>query len=210
MGDEEKALFCEIIASFFLPPTLEIAEHISSGQYYFFFKNFLLVNYEINRIIIKGFLSAKNPDLIFIELKEEYERLFSENREDRILLVESYYKPWTMDSSCQLPFARKKGFLMGDPAIHLLDIFDYYGLEIDKAFKGMPDHLVVELEFLSYLYKNKDEKAIKIFIKDHLDWISLLKEEVKRCHPHPFYLGSLELLNLFLMLQRKGEVYLNE
>lgn len=210
MNHVDKVLFCDIISSFLLPPTLEIAEQISSGQYYFFFKNFLPSNYENDKIILRGFLSEKNPEDILIDLEKEYYRLFSETGKERISLVESYYKPWTNDSSCLLPFAREKGFLMGDSAVHLLDLFSYYGLEIDKAFQGMPDHLVIELEFLSYLYNKNYGESIKCFIRDHLDWIPQLIEEVKRCNPHPFYLSSLEMLNLFLMLEAKKEARLND
>lgn len=201
MRNDEKALFCELISSFFLPPTFEMAEQISGGQYYLFFKNFFSKSNE-NDKMMKGFLSEKNPDLLLIELEKEYDRLFSENGGEKILLVESYYKPWTRDPSCLLPFARERGFLMGDSAIHLLDLFRYYGLEIDKTFQGMPDHLVIELEFLSYLYKKKDEEAVKCFILDHLDWIPLLRDELKKTHPHPFYLSSLEILDQFLISEK--------
>lgn len=209
MSDEEKALFCEIISSFFLPPTVEMAEQISGGQYYLFFKNFLSKSNK-NDKMMKGFLSEKEPNLILMELEKEYDRLFSENGKEKIFLVESYYKPWTRDSSCALPFAKEKGFFMGDSAIHLLDLFVYYGLEIDTAFQGMPDHLVVELEFLSHLYKKKEKRAITCFIRDHLDWIPLLREELKRSNPHPFYFSTLETLNLFLTLETKAEGVANE
>ena len=54
------------------------------------------------------------------------------------------------------------------------------------------------LEFLSYLYQWATDIEIKTFIEDHLDWIPLLKEELKQVHAHPFYTSTLETLDLFL------------
>ena len=42
---------------------------------------------------------------------------------------------------------------MGDSAMHLLEIYRQCGLEVAEEFKGCPDHIVLELEFLSYLYR---------------------------------------------------------
>lgn len=83
------------------------------------------------------------------ELKVEYDRLFSGLREESICLVESFYKPWTRDAHCPLPFASERGLLMGDSAIHLLAIYQQCGLEVSEEFKGYPDHIVMKLEFLS-------------------------------------------------------------
>ncbi|MGQ9638505.1 MAG: TorD/DmsD family molecular chaperone [Thermodesulfobacteriota bacterium] len=202
MTDEQRVLFCEVISSCLLTPTIEIAENISGGDFYLFFKDYLNFT-DINYDTIKGFLSVGNPNTILKILEEEYYRLFSDFGDKKISLVESYYKPWTIDPYCLLSFAQEKGFLMGDSAIHMLTLFNYYGLEIDRSFQGMPDHIVIELEFLSYLYKNKDEAALKSFIRDHLDWISLVTAKVKNSNPHPFYLSSLEILNIFLDKERK-------
>jgi TorA maturation chaperone TorD len=179
-----------------------MAEQISEGQFYFFFKNYMDSNNHQEKIL-QGFLSDKSPSLILKELDEEYYRLFSEFGKERISMVESYYKQWTMDPECSISFAKEKGFLMGDSAIHLLDLFSYFGLETDDSFKGMPDHLLVELEFLSYLYKIREERFIKSFIKDHLDWIPQLKKGIIKSNPHPFYRSAIEILDLFLGLEKE-------
>ena len=118
-------------------------------------------------------------------------------------MVESFYKPWTLDPHCPLPFASGKGLLMGDSALHLLEVYHHCGLEVSEEFKGCPDHIAMELEFLSYLYQWATDTEIKTFIEDHLDWIPLLKEDVEHCHAHPFYMSVLEILELFLNHEKK-------
>jgi TorA maturation chaperone TorD len=92
---------------------------------------------------------------------------------------------------------------MGDSAVHLLELYHQCGLEVSEEFKGCPDHNVMELEFLSYLYERATDHEVKTFIEDHLDWVPLLREEFGRFHPHPFYVSTLEVLNLFLDRERE-------
>ena len=92
---------------------------------------------------------------------------------------------------------------MGDSALHLLEIYHQCGLEVSEEFKGCPDHIAMELEFLSYLYQQATDIEIKTFIEDHLDWIPLLREEFNRFHPHRFYGSTLEVLDLFLNKERE-------
>jgi TorA maturation chaperone TorD len=94
---------------------------------------------------------------------------------------------------------------MGDSAIHLLTLFQHCGLEVAEPFKGMPDHILIELEFLSYLYQEAGEEEIKRFIKDHLDWIPFLKESFEKADAHPFYISLIEILDLFIN-QEKGRL----
>jgi TorA maturation chaperone TorD len=74
---------------------------------------------------------------------------------------------------------------------------------VEGEYQGMPDHLIMELEFLSYLYRWKKDKEIKILMEDHLDWIALLREKFKEFHSHPFYRSALEVLLLFLRKEKE-------
>jgi len=116
--------------------------------------------------------------------------------------VESCHKPWTQDAECHLSFAREKGLLIGDSAIHMAHIFQQSGVEVPEPFRACPDHLVLELEFLSALYGEATDREAKQFIQDHLDWVSQLKEDLIRLRPHPFYLSAAELLDGFLRHER--------
>ncbi|MCX8117175.1 MAG: molecular chaperone TorD family protein [Desulfobacterota bacterium] len=151
-----------------------------------------------NETLFRGVLLEDPQENGFERLRSEYFRLFENEGGVKISLVESCYKPWTRDPDCLLPFAREKGFLMGDSALHLSALYQYCGLEVPDLFKGMPDHLVLELEFLSFLYRHGREREARRFIEDHLDWIPSLVEMCQSVQAHPFYLSLVELLRLFL------------
>jgi len=189
MSDKGKAFFCQILSSLFCPPDQGMVEQLNQGHLHAFFKSYVQCP----------------PQILLRDLKEEHHRLFSDTGDERISLVESFYKPWTQDPHCSLPFAKEKGFLMGDSAIHLSTLFQHCGLEVAGPFKGMPDHILIELEFLSYLYQEAGDEEIKSFIKDHLDWIPFLKESVEKAHAHPFYISLIEILDLFIN-QEKGRL----
>jgi putative dimethyl sulfoxide reductase chaperone len=202
MTKEERERFCELLARLFSPPDQEMIEQIHQGNIHSFLEHYIQ-SWGGKTGLLKGFLIEDDPEILFRDLKEEYSRLFSDVGGENISLVESFYKPWTQDPHCILTFASEKGLLMGDSAIHLSTVYQECGLETGEEFQGMPDHLIVELEFLSYLYRWGGDKEIKMFMEDHLDWIPLLKEEFRRFRPHPFYRSLLEVLDLFLGMERK-------
>lgn len=202
MTAQEKGYFCQLLASLFYTPDRELAKQIYQGDVYSFFEKYVQSS-ERDGDLIKGFLMEGDSETVFRNLKEAYERLFLGVSGEGISLVESFYKPWTQDPRCPLPFASERGLLMGDSALHLFEIYRQCGLEVSEEFKSCPDHIVMELEFLSYLYQWATDIEIKTFIEDHMDWILLPKEEFKRFHPHPFYVSTLEVLDLFLNKERE-------
>jgi TorA maturation chaperone TorD len=92
---------------------------------------------------------------------------------------------------------------MGDSALHLSAVYQQLGLRVADEFQGKPDHIVMELEFLSYLYRWTSDREVERFIADHLDWIPLLKGKLEKVHPHPFYSSLSEVLDLFLRKERE-------
>jgi TorA maturation chaperone TorD len=203
MTKEERERFCELLACLFSPPDREMVEQIHLANIHPFFHHYFQIWGE-DSDMLQGFLIEGDSEIIFRDLKEEYGRLFSsEAGSEKISLVESFYKPWTQDPHCPLTFATEKGLLMGDSALHLLALYKQCGLEVEGEYQGMPDHLIMELEFLSYLYRWKKDKEIKRFIEDHLDWITLLREKFEEFHSHPFYRSTLEVLLLFLRKEKE-------
>jgi TorA maturation chaperone TorD len=202
MPDKGKVFLCQILSSLFCPPDEAVMEQVNQGHLYGFFKD-VVHSWGEEIEILKGFLTQHAPQLFLKDLKEEYHRLFSDTGNERISLVESFYKPWTQDPHCPLPFAKERGFLMGDSAVHLSTLFQQCGMEVAEPFKGMPDHMVIELEFLSHLYQEAGDREIKSFLEDHLDWIPSLRESIENGHAHPFYISLIEVLDLFVDLEKK-------
>jgi TorA maturation chaperone TorD len=202
MKDEEKEYFCRVLATLFYAPDEELVKQIRQRTLYSFFEEYVH-SWGGTGDLLKGFLVEDNGENLLEELKAEYDRLFSGLCEESISLVESFYKPWTGDARCPLPFASERGLIMGDSAIHLLAIYQQCDLAVSEEFKSCPDHIVMELEFLSYLYERATDIEAKTFIEDHLDWVSLLEEKFWILHAHPFYLSALEVLNLFLNREKE-------
>jgi TorA maturation chaperone TorD len=202
MTAQEKEYFCQLLASLFYPPDQELVKQIHQRTLYSFFEKYI-ESWGGEKGLLQGFLMEGESEKLLRDLKDEYSRLFSGLSEDSVSLVESFYKPWTQDPHCPLPFASERGLLMGDSAVHLLEIYHQCGLEVSEEFKGCPDHIVMELEFLSYLYERATDIEVKTFIEDHLDWVPLLKEEFGRFHPHHFYVSTLEVFDLFLRREKE-------
>ncbi|HSR13585.1 MAG TPA: molecular chaperone TorD family protein, partial [Thermodesulfobacteriota bacterium] len=146
--------------------------------------------------------TGDNPDSFLAELQAEYDRLFA-GPEVQVPLNESCYKPWTQDPECRLSFAGEKGLMMGDPALHMKAIFEECGLEIPDECRAAPDHLALQLDFLSLLYAKAGDREIRRFIGDHLDWVPDLKAEMAPFHPHVFYGDGIEALDFFLNEERR-------
>jgi TorA maturation chaperone TorD len=199
MTARERENLCELMAALFSPPEVEGIER-------FYREVFLLEEYVRFRggdaAILFGLKTESDAENFSHELRREYDRLFSGKDQGSVSLVESCHKPWTQDAECHLSFARGKGLLRGDSALHMEAVFQQTGVEVPEPFRACPDHLVLELEFLSALYGEATDREVRQFIQDHLDWVPQLKKELIRLHPHPFYLSAAEFLDEFLSTER--------
>ena len=202
MTNREKGYFCALSASLLAPPDGEMVGQLKQGR----IQSLLEENigkWGGDPQLLADLSAEKNPEGDLADLQREYERLFGNLPGSKISLVESTYKPWSRDSGCVLAFAGEKGLLMGDAALHMREMFRQLSLEVPEEFRSTPDHLVLELEFLSLLYTCATQEQVRRFITDHLDWIPDLKEQVERANPHPFYRNAIELINLFLVHESK-------
>ena len=199
---EEKENFCKTLAFFFSPPEAETIEEFQKVGWLTFFQD--AITYLGGASPLPNEISfPRELQTFFADWPEEYSRLFSGLNAQAVSLVESFYKPWTLDPDNHLSFAREKGLLQGDSAIHVSAMYQHCGMEVAEEFRSCPDHLAVELEFLSLLYERATDREIKSFIADHLDWVPLLKQEVCRFQPHPVYAMVLELLDFFLTREKE-------
>jgi TorA maturation chaperone TorD len=205
MTKTEKEHFSQVMALLFSPPDEEMIEQMAKGNLSAFVAPYVL-SWGGTPDLLEGWIVQEDAAAFLTHLREEYDRLFRNPGGETISLVESFYKPWSLDPGCPLAFASEKGLLMGDSALHLLEVYRQSGLEMAEEFKSCPDHLVIELEFLSYLYQQATQADIQSFINDHLDWTSLLRDELRRFQPDSFYGPVLEILDLFLKKEKEPEV----
>ncbi len=106
-----------------------------------------------------------------------------------------------------------KGLLLQEPASEVLAFYEECGLEIPEDYKGFPDQLGVELEFMGYLadeeckawQENNAEKAQELealqtrFLREHLfKWVVDFCKEVEEVAFHPFYKEMAGLTRRFM------------
>jgi len=116
-----------------------------------------------------------------------------------LLPVESLYKQWTNDTANYPGMVGKKGYLMSDAALHMIKLYEQCGIEVPDGFNGQPDHLTLELEFLSILYENGNDLMVHQFIKDHLDWIPDLIARWAESQSASFYLSVFRIVDAFII-----------
>lgn len=202
MTNREKGDLCALAASLLAPPDGETVGQLKQGE----IQSLLEENIREwggDPRLVAELTGEKNSGRDLADLQREYDRLFASLPGQNISLVESTYKPWTGDGSCGLAFAGDKGLLLGDAALHMQEMYRRLSLEVPEEFRSTPDHLLLELEFLSLLYHSATPEQTQGFIEDHLDWVPDLKERLDQADPHPFYRRAIELINLFLEQERK-------
>ena len=119
MTKAEKERFSQVMALLFSPPDEEMIEQMAEGNLSSFVTPYVL-SWGGNPDLLEGFVVKEDPAAFWARLREEYDRLFLNPGGETISLVESFYKPWSLDPGCPLAFATQKGLLMGDSALHLL------------------------------------------------------------------------------------------
>lgn len=202
MTHREKEYFCLLLASLMVMPEQETIEELTQDDV----RSFLagkIREWTGDLRLLQAFLPEELPEEFLPRLQKEYRRLFSDLQGEKISLVESVYKPWSADRQCGLAFAGAKGLLLGDYALHMREMYRRLSLTVPEQFHSVPDHLALELEFLSLLYGAAAEDQIQEFIADHLDWLGELQARVDRSAPHPFYRHALDLVQLFLTNEKK-------
>jgi TorA maturation chaperone TorD len=104
--------------------------------------------------------------------------------------------------------------VMGDSTMQVINMYKKEGLSMSADFKELPDHIAVELEFMSYLiYKEiealekQDRKAAlefaekqEIFLNGFLKrWVPAFCEKIKEGTDNKFYNALAGCLSLLVM-----------
>ena len=120
----------------------------------------------------------------------------------RLLPIESIYRQWTFDESAEVPFAKEKGYLMSDSALHMLELYRQYDMELPAEFQSKPDHLCLELEFMSFLVAHGNEKMQRLYLAEHLDWLDAFHRDAIDKGITGFYASLVALVREFVSNDR--------
>ncbi len=182
------------LSEFFKEPTEEFADDVTSGRLLNFF-NEAFSHLGLDTSLLSGI--SMNGDVYTI-LKDEYRRLFIGPTPPYIVPVESVYKKWSDDPGCKLAIAGEKGYLMGDPAIDMIKRYQANGIVIPDKYSSMPDHIALELEYMSYLCNNASKREQREFLETHLDWIDSLSDDINKSDKEGFYSTAIQLTKFFI------------
>ncbi len=198
----QKANIARTLAWLLTEPDDEMAESIRNGDTYRIFSDYFKTD-NGGSPSLEGFLSQQNRNDLLQEMKQGYGELFQNPQSGDLWWVESVHKPWTNDPECRLSIAREKGLVMGDSALHMLELYRSFGIEIPGCYFGLPDHIVLELDFLAFLIEWDSEESVKVFLRDHLDWVSEMVRRGREYQPSPFYRSVFEALEAFIASEKK-------
>ena len=105
------------------------------------------------------------------------------------------------------------GRVMGDSTMKVIEAYQREGLSKNDDFKDLPDHIVVEMEFMSYLlFKEREalEKSDSDAVKEYADkqedflsnsirpWIPQFCSRIKEGTENEFYRSLADCLYVFL------------
>lgn len=140
--------------------------------------------------------------LNFMELTGLYKSSFLSPGPNKLTPVESIYKNWTDLPGSSLTISKAKGFLLGDPAMHMKFLLQSLQIDVPAEFATTPDHLLLELEFAALLLQMNNPQFKQEFLNDHLDWTGLLVADARDKGWQGFYLQWLELIDAFVGWER--------
>ena len=184
-------------------PDEEMAETVKTGKIYHLFSTYFQSTHG-QVPPMEGFLLQEDRCDLLKRMRKEYHRLFKTPTAKDLWWVESVHKAWTNDPGCRLPMASEKGYLMGDSALHMMDLYRSVGIEVPEEFCGLPDHIVLELEFFAILLEASPREAAQTFQRDHLDWIPEMVKKGRAYEPSPFYSSVFNALESFIAVRGKN------
>ena len=146
-------------------------------------------------------------DNVYKKLKADYHSLFFPLY---VVPVESVYKEWAETDDVTGAMKGDKGYIMGDPAVEMINRYRMAGIEIPQLYKDTPDHIAILLEYASLLCENigKDERAC--FVSGHLDWVEALRTDIHKCSESNFFRAVADIAVDFIQYERANLMTINQ
>jgi putative dimethyl sulfoxide reductase chaperone len=187
-----------VLADLYKQPTLDIWDEIQQED--------LLKKLEksINELYSIDFSIEEVLPGNYEDFRELYMVSIGSTQKKAVLPIESLYKQWTIDETCTLPFARDKGYILGDSALHINYLLETLKFEIPNELQGMPDHLSILLELLAYFIEHAPEHSTAEFMDDHFDWLDDFESQLSEVRVLPFYQKLTRGLSQILKVQRSS------
>lgn len=120
----------------------------------------------------------KSADELLLDLQKDYTRMCFVSKPRLVPLFESVYR---------------EGKLYQDSTFQIARLYDEAGIKLGKEFKLPPDHITLELEFMSYLIYQEIE-AVKNGNQDNEEMALRLQKETMDKHLGQFGLSLADKL----------------
>jgi TorA maturation chaperone TorD len=114
--------------------------------------------------------SSVQHSVVLLELEKDYTRMFFASKPRLAHLFESVYR---------------EGKLLQESTFDIARLYVDAGLQLKEDFRLPPDHIAVELEFVSFLYF-KELEALNAGNHENAEYARELQDRVLRDHLRPF------------------------
>jgi len=138
---------------------------------------------------------------VYEKLKADYHSLFFPLY---VVPVESVYKEWSKTDEVSGAMKGEKGFIMGDPAVEMINRYRMAGIEIPQTYKDTPDHIALLLEYVSLLCDHAEKEDRTGFVLSHLDWVDDLRNDIYKYSESSFYRYVADITVAFIHYERKN------
>ena len=159
---------------------------------------------EAYKILADFFLSAPDEDMLRT-IKEEFELETEETAEE---IRKDFDRLFDYPEGKHPPI--ESFFLTLENTQTADEVAGFYaraGLTIDEQFNLIPDHLHLELLFMSYLIETNRYDLQKIFLEEHLmNWVPHYCDELIKMAQTSFYREIAEITRDFLMAEAEEEI----
>lgn len=193
---KSRLLMYQNLSACFAYPSDELIESLNSGEFFAEFQKLskeLRIDFREELEKIECSLKKKGKEALNDELSVEYTRLFINSFSG--VLAPPYESVYL-----------EEGRVMGDLSRNVVAFYNRAGLDLEKDFSDLPNHISVELELMSHLIEREIEENYDVyfelereFFKKHLQtWVFGFFERIERYYEIDFYLEIKNISKKFL------------